>query len=222
MNVDTSPDGRYLISGSGNAIAYIWDTWDKTEEACIRLESPDDCGAVSVGLFSPDDSLKTVTGSDDSLVTIWRVDHLLNNPNLKKTYNKPDGMEEDVPLAVPQVIKSSTVTQDRPLLPKYTTNTKTSDKMDTDSTFNLSLLLTDLPNFITNGLQPHVPASYKVFKCSTPDRKSITAWLNYESPGNGENKRPRTHSNVVETPSKRIKVKKNASPVTPKSRKAKK
>ncbi len=218
MNLDLSTDGRYLISGSGGVYGYIWDTWDKSGAPHLRLESTDEQGIVCCGLFSPDDPLKVVTGGDDSHVTIWRVDPLRG---IKKSEDgAPTPAHSSVAILRSSVAsKSKHVSKKSPkpmqeerlrsLLPKYQKILPKPD-LEMKTSFNLSVLLNDLPNYVVNGIQPHIANKQEKCFTSTPERKDIASWLRSETPGRGEKRSKLSSSfsaSAFDSKPKRIKIK---------------
>lgn len=69
-SIEFSPDGRYLLSASGNGTAKLWktDTWT-VFKTLIGHE-----GAVLYSAFSPDSSL-IVTGGADRTIRLWNMEY---------------------------------------------------------------------------------------------------------------------------------------------------
>jgi len=212
MNVDVSKDGRFLISGSATSYAYIWDTWDASTEACVRLEGADESGSLCSALFSPFDPLTLVTGGDDSVITIWRADPLKAfreaNPENNVTFepsctatSMSNEQSTSTPVPVPIMVSRKS------MLPRYR-----KPKVDP---FNFAPFLQDLPNFVVDGIQPHLAVKHE----KSRDRPDLTSWLHSS---NLSEKRA-LKSNDTEQPRKRLKVnKQTATTPEPKPRRASK
>src|SRR5262249_60555394 len=65
-----SPDGRWLISGSGDHTAIIWDI--NSRRLVYRLVGHK--SSIMAVAFMPD-STRVVTGSDDTTLRLWRADN---------------------------------------------------------------------------------------------------------------------------------------------------
>ncbi|KAE8740485.1 hypothetical protein FOCC_FOCC013990 [Frankliniella occidentalis] len=69
-----SPDGRYLLSGSSDELAYIWDTYSVRGEVTTPIVKLVGHGAeVTSVAWCPVGEVKLVTCSDDARHCLWRV-----------------------------------------------------------------------------------------------------------------------------------------------------
>jgi len=67
-----SPDDKYLLSGSSDGKAYIWQVSRPRSEACVLQGHVNEVTGVD---WCRTDVSRLVTLSDDNVVWIWRVDH---------------------------------------------------------------------------------------------------------------------------------------------------
>ncbi len=67
-SVSFSPDGRWVLSGSDDGTAVVWNTATRTRQAVLNGQTD----AVVAAAFSPDGS-RIVTASDDGTARLWHV-----------------------------------------------------------------------------------------------------------------------------------------------------
>ncbi|MCX6065371.1 MAG: hypothetical protein NT121_06410, partial [Chloroflexi bacterium] len=90
-SVAFSPDGKYVVSGSWDKTARVWETGTGKEIARITLD-----GGVSSVAFSPD-SKYVVSGSDDNTARVWEVatgkeiSRMTHNSGVTSVTFSPDG-----------------------------------------------------------------------------------------------------------------------------------
>ncbi|XP_025104446.1 denticleless protein homolog isoform X2 [Pomacea canaliculata] len=83
VKTSMSPDGRYLLSGSTNSKAYIWEV-DKPEKAPVVLKGHmSDVGGVA---WHPRDLTKLATVGDDSMLLLWNLPNREPSEEKQRSY----------------------------------------------------------------------------------------------------------------------------------------
>ena len=68
LSVAASPDGRFLLAGGQDGVAYLWDV--KSGDLLRRYRGHR--GKVTAVLFTPDGQ-RAVTGGEDGTICFWRL-----------------------------------------------------------------------------------------------------------------------------------------------------
>ncbi|KAK3923285.1 Protein lethal(2)denticleless [Frankliniella fusca] len=110
-----SPDGRYLLSGSSDEMAYIWDTYSVKREVTTPIVKLVGHGAeVTSVAWCPVGEVKIVTCSDDARHCLWRIGSEFRGDNHQIELH---GWAEDLTDKTDKALVSSPAT---PATPSFT------------------------------------------------------------------------------------------------------
>lgn len=93
VKMDVSPDGNFIISGSSDALAYVWKV-SKPGVPVLKLSGHE--AEVTAVAWCPSDVTKIITCSDDDKVLNWKVGTLEPEDNLSSGINPIIGKAETI------------------------------------------------------------------------------------------------------------------------------
>ncbi|CAG7836126.1 unnamed protein product [Allacma fusca] len=183
IKINTSPDGRFLLSGSTVSEVYMWDTWDASPEPfqVLKCSQPVVQMPACVAAFSPHDIMTIVSGNDEGRIHVWRtcfddkVDPNVVTAAQNLSTENLDLISRHVERYPSNVFEANIREAEVSLLRCFGTNSFTSsskcqrDKIQVSESvsnreIDMRSLLKDLPNFVMDGTHPSLPDVSKVSK----------------------------------------------------------
>ncbi|KAM8945423.1 denticleless protein homolog [Pelodytes ibericus] len=147
-----SPDGQFLLSGSSDCSAYIWQVSDPHVPSVTLLGHSQEVTSVT---WCPSDFTKIATCSDDNTVRIWRLKRSADEPERADTVGWASQMKSSLATSRPRTPGKTSAIPNNPVISSPTPATCAPSYSG------------DLPMASSTGSCP------SIFKVQTPKRQRL-------------------------------------------------